>query len=69
MFCMPAQWTAEVIGQMHLRNITQIQLAAKLGYTPEYVNAVLRGKRNPKNAEATFREAVEALTEQTQEST
>lgn len=58
---MPAQWTAEIIGEMHLCGISQVQLAAELGYTPEYVSTVLHGKRSPKDAEARFRAAVDAL--------
>lgn len=51
---MPAQWTGEIVGKMHLLEISQVQLADALGYTPEYVCAVLNGKRNPKDAEARF---------------
>lgn len=58
---MPAQWTAEIIGKMHLFGISQVQLAAELGYTPEYVSTVLHGKRSPKEAETRFRAAVDAL--------
>lgn len=58
---MPAQWTAEIIGTMHLQKISQVQLAKFLDCTPEYVSIVLNGKRNPKGAEARFRAALEAL--------
>lgn len=61
---MPAQWTSEIIGKMHLCRISQKALAAALGYTPEYVSTVLRGKREPKDAEARFRAAVDALAAQ-----
>lgn len=61
---MPAQWTGEIVGKMHLLEISQVQLADALGYTPEYVCAVLNGKRNPKDAEARFRAAVDALAAQ-----
>ena len=29
---MPAQWTAEVIGEMHLKGVTAKQLAAAVGW-------------------------------------
>lgn len=61
---MPAQWTAEVIGQMHLNGIKQTDLAAHLGMARGYINSVLNGKRTPKNAEAQFRQAVAELIEQ-----
>lgn len=58
---MPAQWTADIIGQMHIHKVTGKELAEKLGYTPEYVSAVLNGKREPKNAEQIFREGLDEL--------
>lgn len=56
---MPAQWTGEIIGKMHVHNITAKQLSAFLGYNPKYVSAVLNGKRAPKNAPKKFKEALE----------
>lgn len=58
---MPAQWTAEVIGEMHLNGISAKQLAAHLGMTPEYVSMVLNGHREPKQAERLFKEALREL--------
>ena len=58
---MPAQWTAEIIGKMHMGKVTIKQLAEKLDVTHEYAGMVLNGKRNPKGAEARFRAALEAL--------
>lgn len=58
---MPAQWTADIIGQLHLHGISQVRLAAAMGYTPEYVSSVLRGHRTPKGAEQRFRAALEKL--------
>ena len=58
---MPAQWTADIIGQMHINKATGKALAEKLGYTPEYVSAVLNGKREPKNAEQIFRRGLDEL--------
>lgn len=58
---MPAQWTAEIIGNLHLYRIKQIDLAAHMGVTPEYVSAILNGKREPKGAEQRFRQALDQL--------
>ena len=66
---MPAQWTAEIVGKMHLARITQTALAAYMGVTREYVTSILNGKRNPKDAEVRFRAAVDALTAQSHDTT
>lgn len=58
---MPAQWTGEVIGEMHLKGVTQKDLAEHLGVTRVYVNMVLQGKREPKGAEQKFREALKEM--------
>lgn len=55
---MPEQWTAGFVGEMHQYQIKQIELAQELGMTPEYVCAVLNGKRHPKNAEQRFKAAL-----------
>ena len=58
---MPAQWTAVIIGKMHISGITAKQLAEHLHYNPKYVSAVLNGKREPRNAEQVFRKGLEEL--------
>ena len=58
---MPAQWTADIVGKMHLHGITAIELSNQLGYNPKYVSAVLNGRREPKGAEERFREALDEL--------
>lgn len=47
---MPAQWTADLIGEMHLARVSKKQLAERLGVTPEYVSMVLNGHREPDGA-------------------
>lgn len=59
---MPAQWTADVVGEMHLHKITAIQLAEKIGWHPKYLSAVLNGKREPRHAEAIVKSAMQELT-------
>lgn len=58
---MPAEWTAEIVGRLHLFKISKKELADELGYTPEYVSMVLNGHRSPPGAEQAFIEAVERL--------
>ena len=48
---MPAQWTAVIIGQMHLNDITAKQLAEELGWNSKYLSQVLNSRVNPKGAE------------------
>lgn len=61
---MLAQWTADVVGQMHKWKISKKALAEYLGVTPEYVSMVLNGHREPAGAEVKFRAAVDALVAQ-----
>lgn len=61
---MLAQWTADVVGQMHKWKITMKQLADHLGVSREYVSMVLNGHREPAGAEGKFRAAVDALVAQ-----
>lgn len=55
---MPAQWTADVIGEMHLYGITAKALAAEIGWNDKYLSTVLNGHRTPKNAEAICKEGL-----------
>ena len=48
---MPAQWTAEIIGKMHLNGVTAKQLATAVGWNPKYLSQVLNGHKSPKTAE------------------
>lgn len=52
---MPAQWTADLIGEMHLHNVTAKQLAAEVGWNRHYLSTVLNGHRTPKYAEQTLK--------------
>ena len=60
---MPAQWTANLLGEMHLSGVTAKQLAAEAGWHEKYLGAVLDGHREPKNAEQTLRAALARLVE------
>ena len=64
---MPAQWTADLIGEMHLAGVTAKQLAAEAGWHEKYLSVVLNGHREPKNAEQTLRAALARLVEKKEE--
>lgn len=63
---MPEQWTGDIVGKMHINCIAYEELAEKLGYTKTYISMVLNGHRSPKNAEQTFRKALDELIQQKQ---
>lgn len=56
--CMPAQWTAEIIAEMHLKRVTALRLAKEVGWHPKYLSAVLNGRKEPKHAEQKLRDAL-----------
>lgn len=58
---MPAQWTAEIVGQMHMFRIAKKDLAKQLDMTPEYISKVLNGHCAPPGAEERFRAALNEL--------
>lgn len=64
---MPAQWTAEIIGKIHLYRISKKSLAEHLGMRPEYISMILNGHRDPPEAEVRFREAVTEIIEERKE--
>lgn len=67
---MPAQWTVDVVGEMHRYHITGKQLAETMGWNPKYLSTVLNGRREPRGAEQKCRRALDVLIlEQTHDST
>lgn len=58
---MPAKWTADLLGDMHLAGVTAKQLAAEVGWHPKYLSSVLNGHREPKDAETKLRKALNRL--------
>lgn len=60
---MPAKWTGELVGRMHMARVSKRDLANELGITPEYVGRVLNGKDAPKDAETKFNEAFRKIVE------
>ena len=58
---MPAQWTAEIVGKMHLHGVTAKQIAKELDWHPKYLSQVLNGHKEPTNAENKVKQALEQL--------
>lgn len=58
---MPAQWTADLLGEMHLLGVTSKQLAAEAGWHEKYLSAVLNGHREPKDAKEKLNSALERI--------
>lgn len=60
---MPAQWTCEVVGEMHKKRITAKALAGEVGWHPKYLSRVLNGHETPKGAEEKVRSALKKIAE------
>lgn len=58
---MLAQWTGELICNMHLAGVTAKQLAAEVGWNEKYLSTVLNGHREPKKAEEKLNAALNRL--------
>ena len=58
---MPAQWTADLLGKMHMAGVTAKQLAAETGWNPKYLSVVLNGHKEPKGAEEKLNAAFDRL--------
>lgn len=58
---MPAQWTGELIGEIHNAGLTIKQVAAEAGLNPKYVSQVLNGEGESEKAKAKLESALERL--------
>ena len=65
-FCIPAQWTGSIVGEMHVNGITVIMLAAELDWNPKYLSTVLNRSDPPKGAEEKITSALKRLIERKQ---
>ena len=60
---MPQSWTGDIVAQIHNAKMAGMviehrQIAARIGWTPEYFSMVLNGKKTPKEAENKVRTAL-----------
>lgn len=60
---MTAQWTGQIIGEIHNAHLTIQKVAKEAKYNPKYVSQVLNGKCESPNMEKRLREALERLKE------
>ena len=58
---MIGEWTAEVVGRMHLAGITGKQLAEECGITNSYLSTVLHGKKGDATTKQRILAALERL--------
>lgn len=58
---MLAQWTGDVVGQMHQHGIKKKDLAVEIGWNAKYLSQVLNGKVDPCGAEERIRQALARL--------
>lgn len=56
---MRAPWTGDVVGKMHISEITNDDLSKEMGCTKAYVSMILNGLRNPPNAQERVEKALE----------
>lgn len=54
-------WSASLVGKMHVNKVSQDQLAEKMGISREFVNAVLNGRRELNGAKERFNSALEEI--------
>lgn len=54
-------WIADVVGRMHVAEITSKRLAAECGYTESYLSTVLHGKKGDSTTQKKIVAALERL--------
>ena len=60
---MPAQWTGQLIGEIHNAGFKIKDVAAEAGLHPKYVSQILNGKCESGKAEMKLRDALERMKE------
>lgn len=58
---MPAQWTGQLVGEIHNAGFTIKQVAAEAGMNPKYVSTVLNDDYDAPKAAKKLRDALERL--------
>lgn len=54
-------WTGEVVAKLHVNEITQKELAEKMGVSRHYTNRLLTGAQVTRGAEEMCRKAVDEI--------
>lgn len=60
---MPKEWTGDLVGLMHVEDISFSELAEELGVTNRYVSAILNSHKEPAGIETRVRAAVDRIIE------
>ena len=55
------KWTGQIIGRMHVENVTYEQLGAEMGIGKAYVSMILNGERKPKGIRQRMEAALDAV--------
>lgn len=58
---MPAQWTADLVGKMHLHKIKVKALAEKVNWNEKYLSTVLNSENPPRKAESKLNAALDEM--------
>lgn len=58
---MPEPWTGNIVRDLHIYQISHAELAREMSVSPQWVSAVLNGRRTAKNAETQFRNALDNI--------
>lgn len=54
-------WTATLVGEMHLHNVTRRELARETGFVQGYVSMILNGQRNPPDGQEMLESAFKRI--------
>lgn len=60
---MKEKWTGEIIGKMHINEITMLDIAKEMNVSKSYVCMILNGNRKPPMAKERIHEAFNAIIE------
>lgn len=58
---MREEWTGELVGRMHVAEVTQEELAREMNVKKPYVSMILNGKRTPKGGRERLESAFENI--------
>ena len=54
-------WTGEIVGLLHVNDITQSELAAEMGCSMVWLSMLLNGKRSVDGSERRMKEAIQSI--------
>jgi hypothetical protein len=57
------EWSAQLVGRMHVERITAAELSEELGCSTGYLSMILNGRRTPKDAKERLNKALDNILE------